>query len=243
MRVTIEKKTDQLNYEDFLGGITRVVTVAGVKAGTKEQQYNIASRATSGCGAPVDRATLLAAAWGDDSTEWAGRRAPCTPTTISSVGTEMVEGSRVSHLATRRRAARSRSRRPGASRKMHYPVQPLVERHPAPAFDVATCTDQDQLRAAWVTATPDVKATIEARVAELKAASDERVETKQSLLNLREAQIAVVAQTTSDHARESRRADDALRKSQHAYDRMTGANVRLDQIDAALDALGWKAAE
>lgn len=43
VRVTIEKKTDQLNFEDFLGGLTRIVTVLEVRKGTKEQQYDIAS--------------------------------------------------------------------------------------------------------------------------------------------------------------------------------------------------------
>ena len=31
-RVTIEKKTDQLNFEDFLGSVTRVVTITGTLA-------------------------------------------------------------------------------------------------------------------------------------------------------------------------------------------------------------------
>ena len=41
-RVEIKKNTDQLNFEDFLGGVTRIVTIAGVDKGRKEAQYDIA---------------------------------------------------------------------------------------------------------------------------------------------------------------------------------------------------------
>ena len=103
MRVTIEKKTDQLNYEDFLGGITRVVTVAGVKAGTKEQQYDIAIEGDQRVWRPaVTVLKLLVAAWGDDATEWVGRRAELYGDPTISFGRDRVGGirvSRVSHIA------------------------------------------------------------------------------------------------------------------------------------------------
>ena len=76
MRVTIEKKTDQLNFEDFLGGVTRVVTIAGVKKGTKEQQYDIEIEGDARVWRPaVTVLKMLVAAWGDDATVWAGRSA------------------------------------------------------------------------------------------------------------------------------------------------------------------------
>ena len=71
MRVAITKNTDQLNFEDFLGGVTRVVTIAGVKAGTKEQQYDVAIEGDQRVWRPaVTVLKLLVAAWGDDAPTW-----------------------------------------------------------------------------------------------------------------------------------------------------------------------------
>ena len=170
MKVTIEKKTDQLNYEDFLGGVTRVVTVAGVKAGTKEQQYDIAIEGDQRVWRPaVTVLKLLVAAWGDDATEWVGRRAELYGDPTITFGRDVVGGirvSRVSHIAGPVIANLTETR---GKRKKHT-VETLPDA-PAPLTPeiVSAATDQDALREAWKTATPDVKAAIEARVAELKA--------------------------------------------------------------------------
>src|SRR5689334_8071799 len=100
MKVTIEKKTDQLNYEDFLGGVTRIVTVAGVKAGTKEQQYDIAIEGDQRVWRPaVTVLKLLVQAWGDDATTWVGRRAMLYGDQDVMFGRDKVGGIRVSHLS------------------------------------------------------------------------------------------------------------------------------------------------
>lgn len=156
MKVTIEKKTDQLNYEDFLGGVTRIVTIAGVKVGTKEQQYDIAVEGDSRYWRPaVTVLKQLVAAWGDDATEWVGRHAKLYGDPEVMFGGVRVGGIRVSHLSDLPNdeplsvlLSETRSKR-----KIHT-VQPL------PRIEV--------LQSQWRTADPERRAAIEAEVAQLQ---------------------------------------------------------------------------
>ena len=170
MRVTIEKKTDQLNYEDFLGGVTRIVTIAGVKAGTKEQQYDIAIEGDKRVWRPaVTVLKLLVAAWGDDATEWVGRRAELYGDPDITFGRDKVGGirvSRVSHIAGTVTANLTETR---GKRKMHT-VEPLPDVTPGVTeADVKASADTDLLRS-WWSAYPHLQDAIKARVDELKAA-------------------------------------------------------------------------
>lgn len=177
MRVTIEKKTDQLNYEDFLGGVTRVVTIAGVKAGTKEQQYDIAIEGDKRVWRPaVTVLKILVAAWGDDATEWVGRRAELYGDPAVTFGREVVGGirvSRVSHIDGPVTANLTETR---GKRKKHT-VEPLPDAPAQPAApseaDVTASTDTTELRAWWNTHT-HLRPVIEARVAALKADAQEQ---------------------------------------------------------------------
>ena len=154
MKVTIEKKTDQLNYEDFLGGITRIVTVAGVKAGTKEQQYDVSIEGDQRVWRPaVTVLKLLVAAWGDDAAEWVGRSAELYGDPTIKFGPERVGGirvSRVSHIDKPVTASLTETR---GKRKSHT-VDPL------PQVDI--------LRAEYRTATPERQEAIKAEVAALQ---------------------------------------------------------------------------
>lgn len=156
MKVTIEKKTDQLNYEDFLGGITRIVTIAGVKAGTKEQQYDIAIEGDPRVWRPaVTVLKILVAAWGDDATEWIGRSAELYGDPDITFGRDKVGGirvSRVSHIDAPVSANLTETR---GKRKKHT-VDPL------PYVEV--------LKAEWYlpTTTPERRAAIEAEVDHLQ---------------------------------------------------------------------------
>lgn len=157
MRVTIEKKTDQLNYEDFLGGVTRIVTIAGVKTGTKEQQYDVALEGDQRVWRPaVTVLKILVAAWGDDATEWVGRRAELYGDPDITFGRDKVGGirvSRLSHIATPVTANLTETR---GKRKMHT-VDPLPDLSPI-----------DTLKAEWRSATPERQKAIEAEVAALQ---------------------------------------------------------------------------
>lgn len=159
MKVTIEKKTDQLNYEDFLGGITRIVTVTGVKAGTKEQQYDIAIEGDDRVWRPaVTVLKLLVAAWGDNATEWVGRSAELYGDPTIMFGRDKVGGirvSRVSHIDAPVTANLTETR---GKRKSHT-VEPL------PRIDV--------LRAEWDWADESRRAEIKAEVDALQGGGSE----------------------------------------------------------------------
>jgi hypothetical protein len=170
LRVTIEKKTDQLNFEDFLGGITRTITIAGVKRGTKEQQYDIAIEGDSRVWRPsVTVLKLLVQAWGDDAKEWVGRRATLYGDPTVTFGGDVVGGIRVSHLSHIDKAVVANLTVTRGKRATHT-VQPLVEAaSPAEptAEEVAAETKPDVLRSWWKPSRAERRAQIEARVAEL----------------------------------------------------------------------------
>jgi hypothetical protein len=153
MKVTIEKKTDQLNYEDFLGGVTRIVTIAGVKAGTKEQQYDIAIEGDKRVWRPaVTVLKLLVAAWGDDATVWPGRSAELYGDPEVTFGRDKVGGIRVSRLSHIDGPLSVNLTETRGKRKMHR---------------VDALPRTDILRADWQTADPERRKVIEAEVAAL----------------------------------------------------------------------------
>ena len=156
MKVTIEKKTDQLNYEDFLGGVTRIVTVVEVKAGTKEQQYDIVLEGDQRVWRPaVTVLKLLVEAWGDDATEWVGRRAMLYGDPEIMFGRDKVGGIRVSHLSHIARPVVASLTETRGKRRMHT-VQPLTDE-----------LQVNSLRAEWKNASPERRKVIEADVAAL----------------------------------------------------------------------------
>lgn len=167
MKVTIEKKTDQLNFEDFLGGVTRIVTIAGVKKGTKEQQYDIQIEGDSRVWRPaVTVLKLLVAAWGDDATEWVGRRAELYGDPDVMFGREKVGGIRVSRLSHIDGTVSATLTETRGKRRTHT-VDPLPDAPTPPTeFAIACATDKDQLRE-WHRQFPALRESILARVAEI----------------------------------------------------------------------------
>jgi hypothetical protein len=151
VKVTIEKKTDQLNYEDFLGGVTRIVTIAGVTAGTKEQQYDIAIEDDARVWRPaVTVLKQLVEAWGDDAKTWVGHRAELYGDPEVTFGRDKVgDGPHTAKLTITR------------GKRGNFTVDPI--------------TDQEMQRldlaAEWRGADPERRAAIEAEVAALQAQS------------------------------------------------------------------------
>lgn len=178
MRVTIEKKTDQLNFEDFLGGVTRTVTIVEVRKGTKEQQYDIAIEGDRRVWRPsVTVLKLLVEAWGDDATQWVGRRATLYGDPTVMFGPDRVGGIRVSHVSHIDKPVTANLTKTRGKRMAHT-VQPLVESAPTPpteptAEQVAACTDVKQLGDWWKVSSPDRRAQIEVRVTEVRAEGDQ----------------------------------------------------------------------
>jgi hypothetical protein len=158
VKVTIEKKTDQLNYEDFLGGLTRIVTIAGVTAGTKEQQYDIAIEDDRRVWRPsVTVLKQLVDAWGDDAKEWAGHRAELYGDPDVTFGRDKVGGiriARLSHIDGPRTAKLTITR----GKRGDFTVQPITAQE----------MRRLDLAAEWRTADADRRAAIEAEVATLQ---------------------------------------------------------------------------
>src|SRR5699024_5461497 len=72
--ITAEPRSDQINYEDFVGG-SRVYTIAGVRVGTAEQKYDIGLQGEERVWRPpLTVLRTLIACWGDDAEEWQGRQ-------------------------------------------------------------------------------------------------------------------------------------------------------------------------
>ena len=139
--------------------MTRVVTIAGVTAGTKEQQYDIAIEEDKRVWRPaVTVLKLLVAAWGDDATEWVGRRAELYGDPTIMFGRDRVGGirvSRISHIDKPFTASLTETR---GKRKAHT-VDPLP-----PADDIDRQLEAHDLAAQVVSALAD--ATTEAEVRE-----------------------------------------------------------------------------
>jgi hypothetical protein len=161
MRVTIEKKTDQLNFEDFLGGVTRIVTITGVKKGTKEQQYDISIEGDKRVWRPPATVLkLLVEAWTDEATTWVGHRAELYGDPDVDFGPQKKIGgirvSRVSHVEAPVSLMLTTTR----GQKRLFTVDPLPE--PTTAERIVS------LRAEWKGADPERRKAIEAEVAELE---------------------------------------------------------------------------
>ena len=119
---------------------------------------------------------VLAKCWGTDGKAWAGRSVTLYNDPEVTFGKDKVGGIRISHLShiDGPVTVMIRGRGQGA-RKIAWPVKPLVVAAPPPPpaamslEDVAATTDTDTLRTAWQGSPPDVRAAIEARVAEIAA--------------------------------------------------------------------------
>lgn len=170
MKVTIEKKTDQLNYEDFLGGVTRIITVAGVKVSKAESQYDIEIEGDKRVWRPPATVLkILVEAWTDEATTWVGHRAelygdPDVMMTGKKVGGIRV--SRLSHIDKPMSLMLTTTR----GQKGRFAVDPLPDA-PTPPTDaeIAGTSDQGQLLA-WGQQFPNLRPALKARIDEIEAA-------------------------------------------------------------------------
>lgn len=100
MKITAEPRSDQWNFDDFIGG-PRTFTIAGVKAGSAEQKYDI--ELVEGQGRswrpPLTVLRLLIAAWGDEAAQWTGRRVTLYGDESVRFGADSVGGIRISHMS------------------------------------------------------------------------------------------------------------------------------------------------
>ena len=168
MTRTIEPRSDQLNFDD-VAAQSVTVTITGVTRGTPEQPVNIETEQYPGRpykpGKSMRR--VLVAAWGKDSSVYAGRRIRLYGDPDVRFGRERVGGIRISHL--------SHIREPMTvmltvtrGRRAPFTVQPLPDDAPreasrGPREDhegsatvverIDAATTLDDLRALWDEAT------------------------------------------------------------------------------------------
>lgn len=100
MKITAEPRSDQWNADDFVGG-PRVFTIAGVSVGKAEQKYDIELVEGEGRSwrPPLTMLRLMIAAWGDESSQWKGRRVRLFRDESVRFGSDAVGGIRISHMS------------------------------------------------------------------------------------------------------------------------------------------------
>ncbi len=172
---TLTPTSDQLDAVDLLGG-PRTFTIAKVSAHNSEQPINVHLDGFPRVWRPgKSMRRVLAAGWGTDAKVWTGRRVTlfCDPTV--RFGGQEVGGTRISHmshidkpLAVPLLVTRGKS--------AIFRVQPLKDAppptEPTPE-DVAACSDKETLGGMWRASGPEMRAVIEARVAEMSAATED----------------------------------------------------------------------
>ena len=165
---SIAPRSDQINADDLVGGpIT--YTIREVVAGKAEAPFDFQLVETDRAYRPSKTMRrVIVNAWGTEAAAYAGRRLTLYREPSIRFGSAVVGGIRVSHMSHIDGPSEV-SVQTSRGKREKFTVQPLADAPTAPALDIATTTDEAALRAAWVQASPDVKAQIEARVAELKA--------------------------------------------------------------------------
>lgn len=96
---SIEAKSDQLTYENFIGG-PLTFTIAGVSAGTVEQPVNIRLHGEPRPYRPSKTMRrVLVLLWGDDGHAWVGRSMTLYGDPSVRFGPLQVGGIKISHLS------------------------------------------------------------------------------------------------------------------------------------------------
>ena len=149
IRAAIQPRSDQLNYEDFLSG-PAVLTIERTEDYRDEKgQPRVAIHMVEYPGRPFKASKtnlkLLAIAWGEDDTDWPGRRVQLSADPTVTYGGKAVGGicvTALSHLPQRFTAKLSVAR----GKKRDFPVEILPDTPPIPE-DVQTLAQyQDYYR-------------------------------------------------------------------------------------------------
>jgi len=189
---TIAPRSDQLNADDLMSG-PRTVTITEVTAGNAEQPVNVHLAEFPGRPFKPSKSMrrVMVAAWGPNTSPYAGRRMTLYRDPTIRFGKDEVGGIRISHMShldKRLTLALTVTR----GKRAPYTVQPLPKNVDAgprntPAHEgstsgaeprvdtpteptpdqIATCTNTDTLRDWWHKSGDERRAQIQARVAEL----------------------------------------------------------------------------
>lgn len=167
---TIEPRSDQQNFDDYLLG-PRLVTISAVSKGNAEQPVNIELAEYPGRPFKPNKSMrrILVKAWGAQTAAYVGRRLELVGNPAVMYGGKAVGGieiAKMSHIEKPLKVALTVSR----GKKALHRVEPLIL-GPTPE-QVAASSSIDELRGLYQQASPDVQALILARVEDLKAADE-----------------------------------------------------------------------
>ncbi len=149
-----EPKSDQQNYDDYIGG-PKTVTVSEVKAGSAEQPVEI--HLVEYPGRPYKPAKsmrrVLVACWGSDASVYVGRRLTLFGDPSIKFGKEAVGGIRIaalSHIAEPVTVSLTVTR----GKRAPFTVQPIVEADDSGDYAAALTGAEtlEQLQVAWKSA-------------------------------------------------------------------------------------------
>ena len=177
LTATIVPKSDQINAEDLLAGPV-TVTVASVSAGNAEQPVDVHLVEFPGRAYRPSKTMrrVLVRVWGKESDAFAGRRMTLYRDPDVKFGGQKIGGIKISHMSGIDKPVQLALTETRGKRAMHT-IQPLPDAAPSspapepPAETVAECTDLEALKRMWHASGVERRAQIEARVAELKAAT------------------------------------------------------------------------
>lgn len=167
---TIEPRSDQQNYEDYLAG-PRTVTITEVRKGSREQPVELHLAEYPGRPYKPSKSMrrVLVYAWGKEASAYVGRQLTLYGDPDVKFGGEPVGGIKISHLSHIENPVTVNLTVTRGKRAPHE-VLPLKTSKPAPALtdeQITACESTDELRDMWKHATPQQQELIKARVAQL----------------------------------------------------------------------------
>jgi hypothetical protein len=170
---TTAPKSDQQNFDDYVAG-PKVVTVAEVKPGTSEQPVEVHLVEFPGRPYKPSKSMrrVLVAAWGADSTPWAGRRMQLVGDPTVKFGGTTVGGIKIgalSHIDKRLTISLTVTK----GKRSPHVVEPLPDAPTPPTeaevlAQIEACEDQGELRDMWHLY-PNLQPKIKARADALKS--------------------------------------------------------------------------
>lgn len=174
MTESIAPKSDQMDYEDLIGG-ERIFTISEVRKGpSAEQPIEIMLAEFPRPWRPAKTVRrLLVAAWGADGSQYVGNRVLLFGDSTVKWAGQPVGGIRVKAMSSIDKPLTvaltvTRGKRAPFTVQPLPDVAPVTPVGPTPA-DVAACTSIEELRVMWQAASPDVQQLIQQRVAEIQA--------------------------------------------------------------------------
>jgi hypothetical protein len=173
---TTEPKSDQQNFDDYIGG-PKTVTITEVKQGSTEQPVEIHLVEFPGRPYKPSKSMrrVLVTAWGVEALEYGGREMTLYGDATVKFGPNVVGGIKISHLSHIPKAF-SVNLTTSRGKREPFTVQPLHESYAAHVASLSASTSLDELLNAWqqivaagVSSVPELVKLKDARKAKLSA--------------------------------------------------------------------------